>query len=286
MISKYTYFFMFFLNIIFFLFCSLFFYNWEFYVQSLIFKNMSKKQLISFLFVYHLFWQRKINAFNLIAGESVYKAINKCLSIKKEKKSISFNKSLTLKMPSKRRNNGRSKKNRGHTVAISCSNCTRMVPKVSSPSSFLNKYYLLSYFYSMQISFWPHYRIRPSRDTMSETWSMLHLEEILRKPLSMNVSILRPSHEFCAHTCIFINCMYIHYWLSKNIHLHRINIYFDIIFTHLDFQVPKIYIKQAYCVSCAIHARIVRVRSVADRKIRVAPSRVNVIMIKIFVKSI
>merc|ERR1711907_102845 len=25
--------------------------------------------------------------------------------------------------------NGRNKKNRGHTVAISCSNCTRMVPK-------------------------------------------------------------------------------------------------------------------------------------------------------------
>ena len=32
-------------------------------------------------------------------------------------------------MPSKRRNNGRSKKNRGHTAAMHCANCSRKVPK-------------------------------------------------------------------------------------------------------------------------------------------------------------
>ena len=33
-------------------------------------------------------------------------------------------------MPSKRRNNGRSKKNRGHTNAVVCSHCGRQVAKV------------------------------------------------------------------------------------------------------------------------------------------------------------
>ena len=39
-------------------------------------------------------------------------------------------------------------------------------------------------------------------------------------------------------------------------------------YNQADFQMPKIYVKTGYCVSCAIHARIVRVRSGDDRKVR------------------
>jgi len=101
-------------------------------------------------------------------------------------------------MPSKRRNNGRSKKNRGHTTTVDCSNCRRLVSKDKAIK---------------------RYNVRDMVDASSRR------------------------------------------------DLKEASVY-DY------FVVPKIYIKLAYCISCAIHARIVRVRSVEARKIRAPPARV------------
>ncbi len=97
-------------------------------------------------------------------------------------------------MPSKRRNNGRNKKNKGHSDTVRCTNCGRCVSKDKAIKRFQQR-------------------------NMVDASSKRDIQE-------------------------------------------------NYAYNSQDFQMPKIYVKLSYCVSCAIHARIVRVRSVADRKRR------------------
>ena len=97
-------------------------------------------------------------------------------------------------MPSKRRNNGRSKKNKGHSNCVNCINCARLYPKDKAIKRFQQR-------------------------NMVDASSKRDIKD--------------------------------NYAYDEN-----------------TFYIPKIYVKLAYCVSCAIHARIVRVRSGDARKVR------------------
>merc|ERR1712151_1343100 len=98
-----------------------------------------------------------------------------------------------LIMPSKRRNNGRNKKNRGISGHVNCDNCGRIVAKDKAIKKFTVK------------------------DVIDG-----------------------PSKEDIAKASAY----------------------------KTPTQVPKIMMKMWYCVSCAIHARIVAVRSVTERRKR------------------
>merc|ERR1712029_656569 len=106
---------------------------------------------------------------------------------------LTLRKNPRLIMPSKRRNNGRNKKNRGISGHVNCDNCGRVVPKDKAIKKFT---------------------VRDCIDAAS------------KEDIGKASAYKTPT------------------------------------------AVPKIMLKMYYCVSCAIHARIVAVRSRTDRRKR------------------
>jgi len=99
-------------------------------------------------------------------------------------------------MPSKRRNNGRNKKNKGHADSVHCTNCFRLVGKDKAIKRFV---------------------IKNMVDASS------------KRDIEANSAYTDKEDPYT---------------------------------------MPKLYVKNEWCVACAIHGRVVRVRSGEDRRVR------------------
>ena len=139
------------------------------------------------------------------------------------------------------RNNGRNKHGRGHVKPIRCSNCARCTPKDKAIKRFT-------------------VRTVPPRS----------LSYILLPPTFFPLSLVSfwifvptglSSERLTGRTGNMVESAAIRDISEASV--------------YPEYALPKLHVKLQYCVSCAIHSRIVRVRSVKDRRNREPPPRIR-----------
>ena len=140
-------------------------------------------------------------------------------------------------MTKKRRNGGRNKNGRGHVNSVRCSNCSRMCPKARPQAAIIDPLQALTL---------PFYRTRPSAASRSATWSS-------RLPS--------------------VTCRTLPSTLVSRAHCSEAGMLTGVV--PPEYVLPKLYLKIHYCISCALHSRVVRVRSREGRRNRAPPPRVR-----------